>query len=58
LSTEYKEDQFVNIAKSHESKQANMKSTIKIAAKVIEELHQAQERSDTKRHTTYKSKIR
>ena len=57
LNTEYKEDQFVNIAKSHENNQANMKSTIKIAAKVIEELHQAHE-SDTKRHTIYKSKIR
>lgn len=36
LNTEYKADQFVNIAKSHESSQTNMKSTIKITAKVVE----------------------
>jgi len=58
LNTKYKEDQFVNIAKSHESNQANMKSTIKIAAKVVEELYQTKERSDTKRHTAYRSMIR
>ena len=34
LSTEYKEDQFVNIAKSHESTQPDMNSISKIAAKI------------------------
>ena len=58
LNNEYKDDQFVNIAKSRESNRANMKSTIKKAVKVVEELHQTKVRSDTKRHTAYKSKIR
>lgn len=43
LNIKYKEDQFVNTAKSHESNQANMKSTIKLAAKVVEEPHQRKE---------------
>jgi tripartite-type tricarboxylate transporter receptor subunit TctC len=49
LNTKYKEDQFVNIVKSYKSLPANMNSTIKIAAKVIEELNQKKERSDTKK---------
>jgi hypothetical protein len=40
LNTYCKGDQFVNIAKSHGSIQPNMNSTIKIAAKIIEELSQ------------------
>jgi len=36
LNTNYKEDQFLNIVKSHESTQ-NMKSIIKTAAKITEE---------------------
>jgi hypothetical protein len=39
---------FVNIFKSHESKQQNTNSTIKIAAIVVEELNQSNENSDTK----------
>jgi hypothetical protein len=38
LSTNYIEDQFVNIVKNHESTQPNMNSIIKLAAKIIEEL--------------------
>jgi len=34
LNTNYKEDQFVNIVKSHESIQSNMNSIIKTAAKI------------------------
>jgi N-glycosylase/DNA lyase len=53
LNTKYKEDQFVNNAKSQESNQANIKSTIKIAAKVVEELNKKRERVTLKdmRHT-------
>ena len=55
LNTNYKEDQFVNIVKSHESTQPNMNSIIKIAAKITEELSQPIEKSDAKqdgiRHT-------
>jgi hypothetical protein len=34
LNTKYKEDQFVNIVKSHETNQHNMNSTIKTAARI------------------------
>jgi hypothetical protein len=44
----YKWDQFVNNVKSHESNQPNMNSTIKTAAKVIQELSQSSKNSDTK----------
>jgi hypothetical protein len=33
LNTQYIEDQFVNIVKSHKSNQSNMNSTVKVAAK-------------------------
>ena len=49
LNTKYTEDQFLNIVKSHESNQPNMNSTIKVEAKVAEELTQSNENSDTKR---------
>ena len=49
LNTKYIEDQFVHIVKSHESNQANMNSTIKVAATVAEELNQSNENSDTKK---------
>jgi hypothetical protein len=49
LNMKYKEDQFVNTVKSHESNQANMNSTIKTTAKVVEELNQSNKNSDTKK---------
>ena len=48
LNTNYKEDQFVNIVKSHESTQPNTNSIIKKAAKSAEELSQPNEKSDAK----------
>jgi len=48
INTNYKEDQFVNIVKSHESTQPNMNSIIKTAAKITEELSQPNEKSDVK----------
>jgi hypothetical protein len=55
LNTEYKQDQFVKIVTSHESNQPNMNSTIKTAAKVVEELNQSSENSNTKEaHNTQK----
>jgi len=48
LNTNYKEDQFVNIAKIHESNQLNMNSIIKTTAKITEELSQPNEKSDAK----------
>jgi len=49
LNTKCIEDQFVHIVKSHESNQPNMNSTIKVTAKVAEELNKSNENSDTKR---------
>jgi len=44
ILTNYKEDQFVNIVKNHESTQPNMNSIIKTAAKIKEELSQQMRR--------------
>ena len=49
LHTKYAEDQFVNTVKSHTGNQRNMNSTIKMAAKVVEELNQSNGNSDTKK---------
>jgi len=48
LKTNYKEDQFINIVKNHESTQPNMNSIIKTTAKITEELCQPNEKSDAK----------
>jgi hypothetical protein len=48
LNTKYKEDQFVNVLKSHKSIQPSKNSTIKIAAKITEEVSQLNEKSDAK----------
>jgi hypothetical protein len=48
LYTNYKENQFVNVVKSHKSIQPSMNSTIKIAAKIAEELSQLNEKTDAK----------
>jgi len=48
LNTNYKEDQFVNIIKIHETSQPNMKSIIKTATKIAEEFSQPNEKSDAK----------
>ena len=47
LNTKCRKDQLVNIVKSHKSNQPNMKSTIKVAAKVAEKLNQSNENSET-----------
>jgi hypothetical protein len=48
VNTNYKEDQFVNVAKNNESTQPNMNSTIKTAAQTTEKLSQSNENSDAK----------
>jgi hypothetical protein len=48
INTNYKEDQFVNVVKSHENIQPSTNSIIKIAAKITEELTQLNEKSDAK----------
>ena len=49
LNTNCKDDQLVNIVKSHESTQPNTNSIIKTAAKITEELSQPNEKTDGKR---------
>ena len=59
MNTKHAEDQFVNIAKSHESNQPNINSTNKMAAKVAEELNQSNEKDDKiEKYLTHKGKIR
>jgi len=48
LKTNYKEDQFVTIVKSHERNKPNMNSIIKTAAEMTEELNKPNEKSDGK----------
>jgi len=48
LNTKYKEDQFVNIVKVHESTQPSMNSILRSAAKILEELNQFSEMNDAK----------
>ena len=48
LNTKFKEDQFVNIVKVHESTQPNMNSILKSAAKIVEELSQLDGENDAK----------
>jgi len=58
LNTNYREDRFVNIVKSHESTQPNMNSIIKTAAKITEELSQPNEKSDAKQDGIQHTKAR
>jgi hypothetical protein len=58
LNTNYKEDQFVNIVKNHESTQPNKNSVIKSAAKIIEELCQLNGKSYAKQDEMQHTKAR
>ena len=58
LNKNYKEDQFVNIVKSHKSTQPNVNSVIKTAAKITEELSQPNEKSDAKQDGIQHTKAR
>ena len=58
LNINYKEDQFVNIVKRHESTQPNMNSIIKIPAKITEELSQSNEKSEAKQDGIQHTKAR
>jgi len=58
LNTNYKEDEFVNIVKSHESIQRNMNSIIKTETKITEELSQPNEKSDAKQDGIQHTKTR
>jgi bisphosphoglycerate-dependent phosphoglycerate mutase len=49
LNTKYKEDQFVNIVRSHEISEPNMNSTNKTAAKLVEKLNQRNEDSNIRK---------
>ena len=58
LNTNYKEDQFVNIVKSHERIQPNINSIIKTAIKITVELSQPNEKSDAKQDGIQHTKAR
>jgi hypothetical protein len=58
LNTKYKEDQFVNIVKNHESTQPNMNTINKSAAKIIEELNRLSGKSDAKQDEIQHTKSR
>jgi hypothetical protein len=58
LNTNYKDDQFVNTVKSHESTQPNTNSIIKTAAKITEEVSQPNEKSDAKQDGIKHTKAR
>ena len=51
LNTNYKEDQFVNIVKNHESTQPNMNLVLKLATNIIEELSKPHVKNDGTQHT-------
>jgi hypothetical protein len=50
LNKKYEEYHFVDIIRSHNSNQPNMNSTVKAAAKIIDELSQSNENSDMKQN--------
>jgi hypothetical protein len=58
LNTQYKEDQFINIVKSHKSNLTNRNSTTITAAMVVEELNQSDENNDTKKDGIQHTKAR
>jgi S-adenosylmethionine:tRNA-ribosyltransferase-isomerase (queuine synthetase) len=49
LNTKYKQGQFINTVKSHESNKPNINLTIKTEAKVAEDLDQSNENSAIKK---------
>ena len=51
LNTNYKEDQFVNIVKNHESTKPNMNSVLKLVTKIMAELSQPHVKADGTQHT-------
>jgi hypothetical protein len=58
LNKRYKEDQFVNIIRSHDSSQPHMNSTVKAAAKIIDELSKSNEKNDMKQDGIQNTKTR
>jgi hypothetical protein len=58
LNKTSKEDQFVNIIKSHNSNQPTMNSTVRAAAKIIDELSQPNENNDMKQDGIQNTKAR
>jgi Ni,Fe-hydrogenase III component G len=58
LNKKYKEDQFVNIIRNHNSNQPNMSSTVTAAARIIDELSQPNENNDMKQDGIQNTKAR
>jgi hypothetical protein len=58
VNKKYKEDQFLNIIKSHDSNQPTRNSTVRVAAKILDELSQPNENSDMKQDGIQNTKAR
>jgi lipopolysaccharide export LptBFGC system permease protein LptF len=58
LNKKYKEDQVVNIIRSHDSNQPHMNSTAKAAAKITDELSQSNKNNDMKQDGIQNTKAR
>jgi hypothetical protein len=58
LNKKYKEDQFVNIIRNHDSNQPNMSSTVRAAVRIIDELSQPNENNDMKQDGIQNTKAR
>jgi hypothetical protein len=58
MNTKYKQGQFINTVKSHDSNQPNINSTIKTEAKVAEDLNQSNENSTIKKEGIQHTKAR
>jgi hypothetical protein len=58
LDKKYKEDQFVNIIKNHDSNERTMNSMVTTSAKIIDELSQSNENNDMKQGGIQNKKAR
>jgi hypothetical protein len=58
LNKKYKEDQFLNTIRSHDSNQPNMSSTVRAAMKIIDVLSQSNENNDMKQDGIQNTKAR
>jgi hypothetical protein len=58
LNKKYEEDQVVNIIRNHDGNKPNMNSTVRAAAKIVDELSQPDEKNDVKQDGIQNTKAR
>jgi cell division protein ZapA (FtsZ GTPase activity inhibitor) len=58
LNKKYKENQFVNIIKSHDSNQPTMNLTVRVAVKITDELSQLNKNNDMRQDGIQNTKAR